>query len=453
MIETVTSDMRDVLGLRGAPVLTRVFRWPGGTPQLEVGHLERMREVEQAFAAVPGLFLTGAGVRSTGIPDSVADGTRAGEAAAFSTHEPRDTPGRAPRGRAGRRGGAGLGQRHGRLGRVRAGVPLALRLVAALAPGARERRLRQRLPDRRRTHPDERPRDRRRAPGAGAPARPGESVRGDGRGGRQRLRPGRAAGRRPGLRAGPASAALRRRCRAPARASTPTASRSAARTSRPPPASSRASSRAATCTAAPTRTSWSRRTPRSTRATAAGRWCRTARSWASRSRASRAPTTWASSSRSRSCVTSSPTCEDGRYDGFPDSGLQTAPLLSPAYRRERGLPQGRSGVVVDRVAPGGTADGVVRAGDVLLSAQGHEIADDGTIRVGDARVTFEHAIDMLQVGETDALRRVARRQGARARRRPRAASRATTATATATRWRPTTWCTPGSCSCGSRWSC
>jgi oxygen-dependent protoporphyrinogen oxidase len=82
MIDTVTSDMRDVLGLRGEPLLTRVFRWPGGTPQLEVGHLERMRAVEQAFAAVPGLFLTGAGVRSTGIPDSVADGTRAGEAAA-----------------------------------------------------------------------------------------------------------------------------------------------------------------------------------------------------------------------------------------------------------------------------------------------------------------------------------------------------------------------------------
>jgi hypothetical protein len=40
-----------------------------------------MRAVESAVAAVPGLFLTGAGVRSTGIPDSVADGTRAGAAA------------------------------------------------------------------------------------------------------------------------------------------------------------------------------------------------------------------------------------------------------------------------------------------------------------------------------------------------------------------------------------
>ncbi len=82
MIETVIREMGELLGLGGRPVMTRVFRWPSGTPQLEVGHLERMRAVEKDIAAVPGLFLTGAGVRSTGIPDSVADGTRAGEAAA-----------------------------------------------------------------------------------------------------------------------------------------------------------------------------------------------------------------------------------------------------------------------------------------------------------------------------------------------------------------------------------
>jgi PDZ domain len=90
--------------------------------------------------------------------------------------------------------------------------------------------------------------------------------------------------------------------------------------------------------------------------------------------------------------------EDGRYDGFPDSGLDTTPLLSPAYRRERRLPAGRSGVVIDRVAPGGTADGVLQPGDVLLSIEDQAIADDGTISLSDARVTFEHAMDMLQVG-------------------------------------------------------
>ena len=82
MVETVKRDMQDVLGLRGQPVMSRVFRWPGGTPQLEVGHIERMAAVARAVDSVPGLHLTGAGIRSTGIPDSVADGTHAGEAAA-----------------------------------------------------------------------------------------------------------------------------------------------------------------------------------------------------------------------------------------------------------------------------------------------------------------------------------------------------------------------------------
>jgi hypothetical protein len=92
--------------------------------------------------------------------------------------------------------------------------------------------------------------------------------------------------------------------------------------------------------------------------------------------------------------------EDGKYDGFPDSGLQTTPLLSPAYRRERGLPEGRAGVVVDLVAPGGTADGIVKPGDVILSVDGLPVANDGTIHVGGARVTFEHAFDLKQVGQT-----------------------------------------------------
>jgi len=82
MVDTVKRDMAEVLRLRGQPVMRRVFRWPGGTPQLEVGHIERMAAVEKEFTAVPGLHLTGAGIRTTGIPDAVADGDGAGEAAA-----------------------------------------------------------------------------------------------------------------------------------------------------------------------------------------------------------------------------------------------------------------------------------------------------------------------------------------------------------------------------------
>ncbi len=83
MVETVMREMKPILGLRGRPAMTRVFRWPQGTPQLEVGHLERMAAAERQLAAcAPGVFLAGAGVRSTGIPDSVGDGARVAAAAA-----------------------------------------------------------------------------------------------------------------------------------------------------------------------------------------------------------------------------------------------------------------------------------------------------------------------------------------------------------------------------------
>lgn len=84
MVATVVRELRGVLGLRGDPAMARVFRWPQATPQLEVGHLARLRALEDRLLETPGLFLTGAGLRGTGLPDTIADATRtASEAEAF----------------------------------------------------------------------------------------------------------------------------------------------------------------------------------------------------------------------------------------------------------------------------------------------------------------------------------------------------------------------------------
>jgi oxygen-dependent protoporphyrinogen oxidase len=72
----VHREMAPVLGLSAPPLLTRVFRWPGGTPQMEVGHGERMAALDRRLAARPGLFVTGAGVRGAGIPDTITDARR-----------------------------------------------------------------------------------------------------------------------------------------------------------------------------------------------------------------------------------------------------------------------------------------------------------------------------------------------------------------------------------------
>jgi len=72
------------LGLRGAPVLERVYRWPRATPQMEVGHLASIERLDAIMAGRPGLFLTGAGLRGTGLPDTIADAQRvAGAVSAF----------------------------------------------------------------------------------------------------------------------------------------------------------------------------------------------------------------------------------------------------------------------------------------------------------------------------------------------------------------------------------
>jgi protoporphyrinogen/coproporphyrinogen III oxidase len=73
LVACVHNEMAQILGLRGSPVLARVYRWPAATPQIEVGHRERVAALETRLAALPGLFLTGSGLRGTGIPDCVAD--------------------------------------------------------------------------------------------------------------------------------------------------------------------------------------------------------------------------------------------------------------------------------------------------------------------------------------------------------------------------------------------
>jgi oxygen-dependent protoporphyrinogen oxidase len=77
LVAVVRSEMGRVLGLRGAPVLERVFRWPRATPQMEVGHLDRMARLDAIVAGLGGVFLAGAGLRGTGLPDTIADGQRA----------------------------------------------------------------------------------------------------------------------------------------------------------------------------------------------------------------------------------------------------------------------------------------------------------------------------------------------------------------------------------------
>jgi len=74
LIATSLAALRPLVGISGEPLFVRVYRFDRANAQHEVGHLARVAEIEADASRVPGLFMTGSGLRGVGIPDCVADG-------------------------------------------------------------------------------------------------------------------------------------------------------------------------------------------------------------------------------------------------------------------------------------------------------------------------------------------------------------------------------------------
>src|SRR6185295_9319757 len=78
MARRVESDLRELLGIREDPRFIEVAKWECSMPQYEVGHLDRVSEIEKLVSELPGLALAGNAYHGAGIPDCI----RSGEAAA-----------------------------------------------------------------------------------------------------------------------------------------------------------------------------------------------------------------------------------------------------------------------------------------------------------------------------------------------------------------------------------
>jgi oxygen-dependent protoporphyrinogen oxidase len=74
----VETNLRELLGITEEPLFVEVAKWKDSMPQYEVGHLERITEIEKLVSELPGLTLAGNAYRGAGIPDCI----RSGEAAA-----------------------------------------------------------------------------------------------------------------------------------------------------------------------------------------------------------------------------------------------------------------------------------------------------------------------------------------------------------------------------------
>jgi oxygen-dependent protoporphyrinogen oxidase len=69
LLDTVRDQLRELMGIESAPLFHRLYRWQRSNAQYDVGHLDRIAQLEQALP--PGLYLTGSAYRGVGIPDCI----------------------------------------------------------------------------------------------------------------------------------------------------------------------------------------------------------------------------------------------------------------------------------------------------------------------------------------------------------------------------------------------
>ncbi len=92
--------------------------------------------------------------------------------------------------------------------------------------------------------------------------------------------------------------------------------------------------------------------------------------------------------------------KDAQYDGFPYLGMASHNTENKEMRRYYHLPDNVGGVVVTRVIPYTSADGILREGDVVIELDGIPVASDGTIPFRDNEsLNMSYAVNSKQVGD------------------------------------------------------
>jgi S1-C subfamily serine protease len=96
--------------------------------------------------------------------------------------------------------------------------------------------------------------------------------------------------------------------------------------------------------------------------------------------------------------------EDGKYDHYADLGITEFPLYNPAMRKAIGLPNDNKGVLITNVIPTSSTDGVLQAGDVLLSLDGKSVDSAGMVDIDGEKVNLNEIIERKFAGDQVAVR-------------------------------------------------
>jgi oxygen-dependent protoporphyrinogen oxidase len=86
LIEAVRNELRVAMKVETAPAFVHIARWPNAIPQYIVGHLDRVRRIEELAAGHPGLFLGGNAYHGVAMNDCTEQATLlAGRVAGYCT--------------------------------------------------------------------------------------------------------------------------------------------------------------------------------------------------------------------------------------------------------------------------------------------------------------------------------------------------------------------------------
>ncbi|MEO7087143.1 MAG: protoporphyrinogen oxidase [Gemmatimonadaceae bacterium] len=81
LVALARAEISRLYSIDATPVFEHATIWPKAIPQYVIGHRERVAAVERALDALPGLDMTGFGLRGIAFADAASDGVRRGERA------------------------------------------------------------------------------------------------------------------------------------------------------------------------------------------------------------------------------------------------------------------------------------------------------------------------------------------------------------------------------------
>ncbi len=79
LLQIVLSEFCEILGLNpeAKPLFARIYRWHLGMPQYTIGHLDRVKLIEDRSAQIPGIAFAGGSYRGVGLPNCIESGEKA----------------------------------------------------------------------------------------------------------------------------------------------------------------------------------------------------------------------------------------------------------------------------------------------------------------------------------------------------------------------------------------